>query len=227
MRAQASLLPMCPASVREWRNLCPSHIRAPPDLSPVCTGALALHSGPSGMRVRCVSANRTASKLPVLCKCASFPLLWPSQSCPIPFMFQKVMQTFGLDPCSSFAVSRGVTHAAPSPIAVIAAEIVSVAVKLKGSCHEYQWQCKALGGEMVALPAAGTVIWGVQALTPTFVTAETMARAGANKINHKNIEECSWHKNAEDSQNIACKIRENSQYYEKSAPCIGTVHPKR
>ena len=30
---------------------------------------------------------------------------------------------------------------------------------------------KALGGEMVALPAAGTVNWGVQALTPTFVTA--------------------------------------------------------
>ena len=41
---------------------------------------------------------------------------------------------------------------------------------------------------MVALPAAGTVSWGVQALMPTFVTAETMARAGANKITYEYIE---------------------------------------
>ena len=49
---------------------------------------------------------------------------------------------------------------------------------------------------MVALPAAGTVSWGVQALMPTFVTAETMARAGANKIGHKYIKECIWHLSA-------------------------------
>ena len=66
---------------------------------------------------------------------------------------------------------------------------------------------------MVALPAAGTVIWGVQALTPTFVTAETMARAGANKISYKHIEECTWHQNAKLSAKISNKTLISAKFY--------------
>ena len=66
---------------------------------------------------------------------------------------------------------------------------------------------------MVALPAAGTVSWGVQALTPTFVTAETMARAGANKISYKHIEECTWHQNAKLSAKISNKTLISAKFY--------------
>ena len=82
-------------------------------------------------------------------------------------------------------VARGVTHAAPSPIAVIAAEIVSVAVKLKGSCHEYQWRCKSTWGRDGSSPGRWYRQLGCPGPVADLSLGRTMARVGANKIPKK------------------------------------------